>query len=86
MQKSCYEYSEKIVSDFGFYSKIVISTRRFKALPSAVELSARGFVPPLPLQIKRSCARPRATSAFTIACARSRESVFSPDGFPVEAV
>ena len=67
------------------YSKIVISTRRFLAIPSFVELSAIGLSLPHAFIIKRAEAIPRLESSFAITAARSFESSSSPVLFPVDA-
>ena len=62
------------------YSRIVISTRLFFALPSRVVLSAMGLVAPLPRQMNLSASMPRRARAAAIARARSAESRNSPAG------
>ena len=60
-------YSYIMVVPFGM---IMISTRLFKALPSALLLSATGFVPPNPRKVNKSLLRPSLASALMIDCAR----------------
>ena len=65
--------------------KIIGERYGIQVIPG-VELSATGFVEPLPFVMNLFLAIPRLTSASTMALARSTESFISPLSNPTAAV